>query len=222
MSRYWLNPKPADPQELQNQVGAVCATYLNAPGLETEGTHVISSDEKTGMQALERTAPTKPARPGQVERRELEYERHGTLCLTASFNVATGKVVSPTLQETRRKHAGNTQETRRKHAGNTQRARLRCQRSAGDRHGSRRWLDLCPRQSQHALLGVVGAARREELRHPDRPRRQGQAWRSGDDGEPCSLSFGSDAPDSLRLHPQALLMAESGGDLVVAFWCDDC
>jgi hypothetical protein len=101
MSRYWLNPKPADPQEFQAQVGAVCAAYLQASELEAAGTHVISTDEKTGMQALERTAPTKPARPGQIERREFEYERHGTLCLTANFNVATGKVLSPTLRPTR-------------------------------------------------------------------------------------------------------------------------
>jgi transposase len=98
MSRYWLNPKPADPKEFQARVGAVCNTYLQAPELEVAGTHVVSTDEKTGMQALERTAPTKPARPGQIERREFEYERHGTLCLTANFNVATGKVLCPTLQ----------------------------------------------------------------------------------------------------------------------------
>jgi hypothetical protein len=101
MSRYWLNAKPADPQEFQAQVSAVCEAYLQAPELEASGTHVISTDEKTGMQALERTEPTKPARPGQIERREFEYERHGTLCLTANFNVATGEVLCPTLQPTR-------------------------------------------------------------------------------------------------------------------------
>lgn len=53
------------------------------------------------MQALERIAPTLPARPGLIERREFEYERHGTLCLTANFNVATGHVICPTLQPTR-------------------------------------------------------------------------------------------------------------------------
>lgn len=82
-------------------MGAVCNTYLQAPELEVAGTHVVSTDEKTGIQALERTAPTKGARPGQIERREFEYERHGTLCLTANFNVATGKVLCPTLQPTR-------------------------------------------------------------------------------------------------------------------------
>ncbi len=51
----------------------------------------------TGIQALERIAPTKPMRPGQVERHEFEYERHGTLSLIANFDVVTGQVLSPSL-----------------------------------------------------------------------------------------------------------------------------
>ena len=51
----------------------------------------------TGIQALERIAPTKPLRPGQVERHEFEYERHGTLSLIANFDVVTGQVISPSL-----------------------------------------------------------------------------------------------------------------------------
>jgi transposase len=62
---------------------------------------VISTDEKTGMQALERLHETKPVRPGLVERIEFEYIRHGTLCLIANFDVVTGKVVSSTLGPTR-------------------------------------------------------------------------------------------------------------------------
>jgi len=53
------------------------------------------------MQALERKFETKPVRPGLVERVEFEYIRHGTLCLTANFDVATGKVVMPSITETR-------------------------------------------------------------------------------------------------------------------------
>ncbi len=79
----------------------LCDTYLNAPQLAVEGAHVISTDEKTGMQALERLYETKPVRPGLVERVEFEYIRHGTLCLIANFDVVTGKVVSPTLGLTR-------------------------------------------------------------------------------------------------------------------------
>lgn len=53
------------------------------------------------MQALERLHPTKPVRPGLVERLEFEYIRHGTLCLMANFDVVTGEVVSPTIGPTR-------------------------------------------------------------------------------------------------------------------------
>ena len=53
------------------------------------------------MQALERTAPTLPMKPGLVEAQEFEYTRHGTLCLTANFEVATGQVIAPTIAATR-------------------------------------------------------------------------------------------------------------------------
>ena len=61
----------------------------------------MSVDEKTGMQALERRYPNKPVRPGLTERIEFEYHRHGTLCLIANFEDATGKIISPTLGPTR-------------------------------------------------------------------------------------------------------------------------
>lgn len=79
----------------------LCETYLNAPELAVEGAHIISTDEKTGMQALERLHRTKPVRPGLVERVEFEYIRHGTLCLMANFDVVTGKIVSPSIGHTR-------------------------------------------------------------------------------------------------------------------------
>jgi transposase len=65
------------------------------------GGHIMSTDEMTGIQALERIAPTKPMRAGQVERREFEYERHGTLSLIANFDVVSGQVVCPSLGPTR-------------------------------------------------------------------------------------------------------------------------
>lgn len=55
----------------------------------------------TGIQALERKHPTLPLRPGLVERREFEYLRHGTQCLIANFEVATGQVVTPSIGPTR-------------------------------------------------------------------------------------------------------------------------
>ena len=80
---------------------AVCEIYQAALGLNEAGVHVISLDEKTGIQALECKAPIQPMEPGQAERREFEYTRHGTLCLTANFEVATGKIVEPTIEPTR-------------------------------------------------------------------------------------------------------------------------
>jgi transposase len=58
-------------------------------------------DEKTGMQARERLHESKPVRPGLIERIEFEYRRHGTLCLIANFDVATGKLISPSIGPTR-------------------------------------------------------------------------------------------------------------------------
>jgi transposase len=53
---------------------------------------VISNDELTGVQALERKHPGLPLRPGKVERREFEYIRHGTLSFIVNFEVATGTI----------------------------------------------------------------------------------------------------------------------------------
>ena len=75
---------------------------MSAAENEANGIHTISTDEKTGIQALEREAPTKPMQPGQVERREYNYERHGTTCLFGNKNVATGEIVAPMLHETRK------------------------------------------------------------------------------------------------------------------------
>lgn len=80
----------------------ICDTYLRAPELAAEGAHVISTDEKTGMQALERLHQSKPVRPGLVERVEFESIRHGTLCLIANFDVVAGKVVRPSIGPTRK------------------------------------------------------------------------------------------------------------------------
>ena len=79
----------------------VCELYGQALSLHDQGAHVVSCDEKTGIQALERARPALSLRPGLVERLEYEYVRHGTLCLIANFDVATGRVESPTIGLTR-------------------------------------------------------------------------------------------------------------------------
>jgi transposase len=100
--RYWLNAKEKDDPTFVPQVRLVCAAYAEAPELyEKFRTHTISTDEMTGIQALGRVAPTKEVKPGQEARREFEYKRHGTQTLICNFHVATGEVVSPTVQDTR-------------------------------------------------------------------------------------------------------------------------
>lgn len=100
-SRYWLNTKERDPQLFAAQVETICTLYAYAPLLEAMGGHVISCDEMTGIQALERIAPSKPMRKGRSERREYEYKRHGTLSLIMNFDVVTGQGVTPSLGPTR-------------------------------------------------------------------------------------------------------------------------
>ena len=79
----------------------MCDLYAEAPALQAAGVHVVSTDEKTGIQALERLYPTLSMQPGLVERREFEYIRHGTQCLTTNFEIATGLIVAPTIGDTR-------------------------------------------------------------------------------------------------------------------------
>ena len=79
----------------------MCEVYREATKLAAEGVRVMSCDEKTSIQALERAAPTKHTAPRHVEKREFEYIRHGTTCLTANFDIVTGKIVTPTLGPTR-------------------------------------------------------------------------------------------------------------------------
>lgn len=67
--------------------------------MHESGTYVVSCDEKTGIQAL--TRETTSMKPNQCERHDSSYERHGTQCLIANFEVATGKVISPSIGDTR-------------------------------------------------------------------------------------------------------------------------
>lgn len=100
-SRYWLNHEVDNEEVFRTEVKEICDIYHQAPELHERGVHVISTDEKTGIQALERAHPTLEMRPGKPEAVEFEYIRHGTQTLIANFEVATGQVISPTIGETR-------------------------------------------------------------------------------------------------------------------------
>jgi DDE superfamily endonuclease len=97
--RYWLTaPATAD---FGARVADVCALYRTAPTLAAQGERVLSTDELTGVQALERAHPFRPMRPGAVERQEFEYIRHGTCSFILNRDVATGEVVAPSCGSTR-------------------------------------------------------------------------------------------------------------------------
>src|SRR5262249_27691838 len=87
--RSWMH---SDDPQFENLALEICRLYLKAPVLYKQGELILCIDEKTGIQALERKHPGKPAAPGLVELREPEYIRHGTRCLLATFVVPTGEV----------------------------------------------------------------------------------------------------------------------------------
>jgi hypothetical protein len=89
-SVYWLNSHDPD---FETKAHDICSLYLNAQRFLEQGRLVICTDEKTGMQILERKYPTQPIEPGKPEKREHEYIRHGTRVLIASFIVSTGQVL---------------------------------------------------------------------------------------------------------------------------------
>ncbi len=99
ISRIWrafgLQPHRADTFKLSTdpyfveKVRDVVGLYLDPPDRAV----VLSVDEKSGTQALDRTQPVLPMTPGQVERGTHDYVRHGTTSLFAALDVATGKVI---------------------------------------------------------------------------------------------------------------------------------
>ncbi len=82
-----------------DKVVDVVGLYLNPP----DNALVLSVDEKTQIQALDRTQPMLPLKPGQIERRTHDYKRHGTASLYAAFDILTGQVIGRITQRHRAK-----------------------------------------------------------------------------------------------------------------------
>lgn len=75
--------------------------YQQAPALAEQAERFVSTDELTGVQALERKHPGLPLAPGKVERREFEYIRHGTRSFILSRDIVTGLILAPCCGPTR-------------------------------------------------------------------------------------------------------------------------
>jgi transposase len=85
--KQWLHsPDPA----FREKVNVICKLYRKAP----RDAVVLSVDEKTGIQAVERKHPGRAPAPGRLRRREFEYIRHGTQALIAALDVHTGRVLA--------------------------------------------------------------------------------------------------------------------------------
>jgi transposase len=99
ISRIWrafaLQPHRAETFKLSKdplfieKVRDIVGLYLHPP----DKALVLCVDEKSQVQALDRTAPLLPMRPGQIERRTHDYRRHGTVSLFAALDAASGKVI---------------------------------------------------------------------------------------------------------------------------------
>jgi transposase len=92
---------PPQDEHREETIKEVCVVYTQAPQLAEQGERTISTDELTGVQALERKHPGLPLAPGKVQRREFESIRHGTRTFILSRDVVTGKVVAPFCGPTR-------------------------------------------------------------------------------------------------------------------------
>ena len=98
----WLNPKIDDMEAFAAKAKEISDLYKSAAALEAVGVHVYSTDEKMALQALEHKNPKQAMQPGQVLRIDPEYTRRGTTGIIASRNVATGEIVHPLVQPTRK------------------------------------------------------------------------------------------------------------------------
>lgn len=93
VERFKLSKDPCFEEKVRDIVGL----YLNPP----DRALVLCVDEKSQIQALDRTAPILPLRPGLPERQTHDYKRHGTTTLFAAFNIVNGKVIGACQQRHR-------------------------------------------------------------------------------------------------------------------------
>ncbi|MCB1169450.1 MAG: IS630 family transposase [Leptospiraceae bacterium] len=78
--------------DFEEKATDIIGLYMNPP----QNAVVLCVDEKTQIQALDRLQPNLPLKPGYLERRTFEYQRHGITNLSAAFNIADGKVIAQT------------------------------------------------------------------------------------------------------------------------------
>lgn len=101
-SRYWITPTLN--VEFLQRAGRILWLYERIEALEAKDELVIALDEKPNIQALQRVHPTQPMHPGQIERQEFEYERHGIVNFLVLLNVYNGHMRSCCLEKNDSEH----------------------------------------------------------------------------------------------------------------------
>ena len=91
--------KISNDPEFAEKVVDIVGLYMNPPSNAV----VLSVDEKTQIQALDRTQPGLPLSPGRIGSRTHDYKRHGTTSLYAAFNILTGRIIGKVAARTRAK-----------------------------------------------------------------------------------------------------------------------
>lgn len=190
----WLNSTEKDPEQFQQQVEQVCQTYQEAAARHArDGTHTVCIDEMTGLQALERAAPDKPAAPGHTAKHEVEYIRHGTTTLIGTLHVLTG-VMFATLGLTR------TEADFLAHVMRTV-----------ARDASARWVFVVDCLNIHWSASLVEwVARQCDVSEPLGKKRP--LGRAALPGEPPLVPVGPDTPHSFRVLAETQFVAEPDRD----------
>jgi len=101
-SRYWITPTLN--AEFLQRAGCILWLYERTEALKAQDEIALALDEKPNIQALQRTHPTQPMRPGQIQRQEFEYERHGVVNFLVLLNIYNGKMRSCCLNKNDSEH----------------------------------------------------------------------------------------------------------------------
>lgn len=101
-SRYWITPTLN--AEFLRRAGRILWVYERVEALKAQGEIALALDEKPNIQALQRVRPTQLMRPGQIERQEFEYERHGIVNFLVLLNIYNGQMRSCCLDKNDSEH----------------------------------------------------------------------------------------------------------------------
>ena len=101
-NRYWITPTLN--AGFMERAGRILYVYERIDSLRAHDEIALALDEKPNIQALGRTHPKQPMQPGQIERQEFEYERHGTVNFLALLNIYNGKMRSCCLDRNDSEH----------------------------------------------------------------------------------------------------------------------